>query len=169
MITFPITNSWLLVQYLIIYSGARIIQTKKYVKFLQELSRMGKLSIHRVNGQAYNCANYPGCTNKRGSNYPGYTVITIIFSCNNCYSIGMVSYQIEFAWNLSWLLCSIKPSQHNCFLLKNGKILFWPAESELRNFVKQYLITAGLTPVLLIVVRRTSNKPHAGLDCKVNY
>ena len=35
-----------------------------------------------VNREPYNCANnncvnYPGCVNKQGSNYPGYTVLTV--------------------------------------------------------------------------------------------
>lgn len=41
------------------------------------------IEVSGVNGAAYNCvnndcANYPGCANKRWSNYPGYTVILAI-------------------------------------------------------------------------------------------
>ena len=43
---------------------------------------MYELSIHRSHGEVYNCvnyncANYPGCANKRGSNYPGSTVYLV--------------------------------------------------------------------------------------------
>ena len=53
---------------------------KKYAKMC-ELSRMYELSIHQgqwrqwgIHLCEYDCANYPGCANKRGLNYPGHTV-----------------------------------------------------------------------------------------------
>ena len=40
------------------------------------------IKVNGFNGEAYNCvnndcANYLGCANKRGSNYPNFTVITV--------------------------------------------------------------------------------------------
>ena len=37
------------------------------------------IEVNRVNGEANNHANYPGGANKRGSNYPGFTVSATLF------------------------------------------------------------------------------------------
>ena len=76
-----------------------------------------------VDGKAYNyanndCANYLGCANKRGSNYPGYTVHPSIVIKNTGWSVARLgqkgiksNYQVIFVprtdvcarWRFYWV------------------------------------------------------------------
>ena len=71
---FPLQTVLVIALYM--YSRARIIRTQNTRKICVNYPYI------EVNGEAYNCVNndsvnYQGCANKRGSNYPGYTVNTL--------------------------------------------------------------------------------------------
>ena len=64
------------------YSGARIIRTKIHEHFCANSAECTNCSYIDVTEEAYSCANndsanYAGCVNKRGSNYPSYTVYMV--------------------------------------------------------------------------------------------
>ena len=101
------------------YSEAQIIRTKTTRKFCVNWAEC----VNGVNGEAYNCAhsdweNYPGCANKWGSSYLGYTVTdrTFIISLksNLCMLDRPRKLKRPFCKNLEFLQKGIDNTRH-CF------------------------------------------------------
>ena len=81
-------------------------------KFVQ-IKQCANYPYIKVNGEAHNCTNndcgnYPGCPNKRGSNYPGYTVFSEYFHlqivvkpknlAQSLFQIQDISFTMDSRW-----------------------------------------------------------------------